>query len=164
MIERERLITGVALSTQEIRVSLLSLPDQPGIVSQLFQSLAKAHINVDMIIQSVERDTGQNPLMSDLAFTVHDNQLSLVRSCLSDLKEVIQADHVLEDEVAKLSIVGSGMRDAPGVAATLFDALSHVGINIKSISTSDIKISVLLDRQHGQKGLVAVHQAFGLDK
>ena len=155
-----RIVSGVALAKNEARITVEDVPDQPGASHQLFSELALRGIAVDMIIQNA----GTNGT-ADISFTVTDQDLpSRIKKSTECVAERIQAVRVTNNpDVAKVSIVGMGMTDAEGVAATLFDALSVAKINVHMITTSEIKVSVLVDRQDAQKSVEAAHKAFGLD-
>ncbi len=150
------LIKGVACDDDVARVAIIGLPDQPGIAFKIFSSLAKRKINVDIILQSIGRDNTK-----DISFTVPMSQKDAALICLEEEKELFKAQRVeMDDTVAKVSIVGAGMQSNPGVAAKMFEALFEADINIRMISTSEIKISVLIDKSQSRRALVAVHNAF----
>ena len=154
-----RIVSGVALAKNEARITVEDVPDQPGASHQLFSELALRGIAVDMIIQNA----GTNGT-ADISFTVTDQDLPSALKTTECVAERIQAVRVTNNpDVAKVSIVGMGMTDAEGVAAKLFDALSVAKINVHMITTSEIKVSVLVDRQDAQKSVEAAHKAFGLD-
>ena len=154
-----RIVSGVALAKNEARITVEDVPDQPGASHQLFSELALRGIAVDMIIQNA----GTNGT-ADISFTVTDQDLPSALKITECVAERIQAVRVTNNpDVAKVSIVGMGMTEAEGVAATLFDALSLAKINVHMITTSEIKVSVLVDRQNAQKSVEAAHKAFGLD-
>ena len=154
-----RTVTGVALAKDEARVTVEDVPDQPGASHQLFAELASNGISVDMIIQNA--GTGGT---ADISFTVTNQDVPAALEITSSVAERLRAAGVTHDpDVAKVSIVGSGMVDAEGVAATMFDALSTAKINVHMITTSEIKVSVLVDRKNAQKSVEAAHKAFGLD-
>ena len=146
-----RIVSGVALAKNEARITVEDVPDQPGASHQLFSELALRGIAVDMIIQNA----GTNGT-ADISFTVTDQDLPSALKTTECVAERIQAVRVTNNpDVAKVSIVGMGMTDAEGVAATLFDALSVAKINVHMITTSEIKVSVLVDRQDAQKSVEA---------
>ena len=152
----EMLIKGVAKDTNVARVMIVGLPDEPGIAFKIFSRVAKAHINVDIILQSVGRDGTK-----DISFTTSDSQAEEAMEAASELRELLGAkDTACDTNISKVSVVGAGMESNPGVAATMFEALSDAGINIQMIATSEIKISVLIDRADGGRALRAVHAAF----
>lgn len=150
------LIKGVARDDDVARVAILGVPDKPGIAFQIFTMLAKSKINVDIILQSIGRHNTK-----DISFTVPLSQKDEALACLEEEKELFNAQSVeLDDNVSKISIVGAGMQSNPGVAAKMFEALFEKDINIKMISTSEIKISVLIDRKDSERALIAIHDAF----
>ncbi len=154
-----RTVSGVALAKDEARITVEDVPDQPGASHQLFAELASRGISVDMIIQNA--GTGGT---ADISFTVTNQDLPTALEITNCVAERLRAAGVTHNpDVAKVSIVGSGMVDAEGVAATLFDALSAAKINVHMITTSEIKVSVLVDRKNGEKSVAAAHKAFGLD-
>ena len=153
-------ITGIAYNINEAKITIRGVPDRPGVASKLFGPIADAHINVDMIIQNVGTDNN-----TDLTFTVdrseYQNSLDLVRRIMPDLGA---GELVSNDDIAKISIVGVGMRSHTGIATTMFTTLADEGINIQMISTSEIKISVIVDEKYVELGVRALHKAFGLDQ
>ena len=150
------LIRGVAKDTEVTYISVVGLKDQPGIAFKVFNLLASKQVNVDMIIQSVGRDGTK-----DITFTVPSSQSDDAYEVLSSSKDSLKYDHVVNDSnIAKVSIVGAGMESNPGVASKMFEALSDEGINIKMISTSEIKISVLIDKDLADRAVKAIHDKF----
>jgi aspartate kinase len=157
-MERQ-LVTGIAHDKNEARVTLTGLPDQPGTVAAIFAPLAKANINVDMIVQS-----GRSGEKSDLTFTVPTASLAHAVAELEKGKPSIGFDQILTDtNVVKVSAVGIGMRSNAGIAAKMFETLAERGINILAISTSEIKVSVLLPEEYTELAVRVLHTAFGLD-
>ncbi|HWY88070.1 MAG TPA: aspartate kinase [Gemmataceae bacterium] len=156
---REIVVRGAALLKDEARVSLEGVPDEPGVSHRVFAAIADQNIAVDMIVQNV----GSGGKAS-ISFTVLKNELPATLAVLGPLAASLGARVEHEDEVSKVSIVGTGMRTHTGVAERMFAALSAAGVNMKMITTGDIKISVLVDKADGVKALRAVHQAFQLDK
>ncbi|MBO9517621.1 MAG: aspartate kinase [Porphyrobacter sp.] len=155
-----QLVTGIAHDKNEARVVLTRVPDRPGAVSHIFSPLAEAAINVDMIIQNVGRDKGE----TDVTFTVPQADLARAQALLEDKREAIGFNRIITDsKVAKISVVGVGMRSHAGVAATMFRALADRGINVQAISTSEIKISVLIDEDETELAVRVLHTAYGLD-
>ncbi|WP_338028047.1 aspartate kinase [Croceibacterium selenioxidans] len=155
-----QLVTGIAHDKNEARVVLTRVPDKPGAVSHIFSPLAEAAINVDMIIQNVGRDKGE----TDVTFTVPQADLARAQAMLEDKREAIGFNRIITDsKVAKISVVGVGMRSHAGVAATMFRALADRGINVQAISTSEIKISVLIDEDETELAVRVLHTAYGLD-
>ncbi len=166
MIEEARemavgaVVSGVAHDAKVAKICLLEVPDRPGIAEQLFSALATRQVNVDMIIQSVNRQQ-----VNDLCFTVSWEDLPAAREVSEAVAAQLGATGVTwDDQVAKVSVVGAGMAANPGVAATLFGALAREGINIEMISTSEIKISCLLRREVVDTAVRAVHDAFNLGR
>ena len=149
------LIKGVARDNHVTRISLIGLEDVPGIAFRIFSALAARKINIDIILQSVGRDNTK-----DISFTVSDSQREDAVAVVEELKQTLGAKNIACDGVTKLSVVGAGMESNPGVAAMMFEALSEAGVNIQMIATSEIKISVLIDREEPDRALRAVHSAF----
>jgi aspartate kinase len=155
-----QLVTGIAHDKNEARVVLTRVPDRPGAVSAIFSPLAEAAINVDMIIQNVGRDKGE----TDVTFTVPQADLARAQALLEDRRETIGFNRIITDsKVAKISVVGVGMRSHAGIAATMFKALADRTINVQAISTSEIKISVLIDEDETELAVRVLHTAYGLD-
>ena len=155
-----QLVTGIAHDKNEARIVLTRVPDKPGAVSAIFGPLAEAAINVDMIIQNVGREKGE----TDVTFTVPQADLARAQALLEDRRDAIGFNRVITDsKVAKISVVGVGMRSHAGVAATMFRALADRGINVQAISTSEIKISVLIDEDETELAVRVLHTAYGLD-
>ena len=150
------LIRGVAKDENVTTVSIIGLQDTPGIAFKLFNKLAQYKINVDIILQSVGRDGTK-----DITFTVAASMGQKAVEAINSLKDVLSFQRVFIDEsIAKVSVVGAGMESHPGVAAKMFEALYDAGINIHMISTSEIKISVLIDAKYADKAVTVVHDAF----
>lgn len=150
------LVSGVAADKDAARVALIGLKDEPGVAFRLFNHLARHNINVDMILQSVGRDSTK-----DISFTVEvDNADEAVEIIERHFHEYEKLD--VEKNVVKVSIVGAGMMSNAGVAAKMFEALYDQGINIKMISTSEIRVSVLIDEKHAERAMNAIHDKFGL--
>lgn len=158
-VERQ-LITGIAHDKNEAKITLTNVPDRPGAVASIFTPLADANINVDMIIQNIAHDSGS----TDVTFTVPGAELARALDTLEKSREAIGYEKLLHDtKVAKISIVGVGMRSHAGVASTMFKALGARGINIQAISTSEIKVSVLIDEDETELAVRVLHTAYGLD-
>ena len=150
------LITGVALDRDADRISVVGLKDEPGMAFKLFDLLAKKGINVDVILQSIGRNNTK-----DISFTVNDTQADDALKVLEDNKARLKYDHIsLKKDVAKLSIVGAGMMSNPGEAAKMFEALYNANVNIHMISTSEIRVTVLINEADAEKAINAVHDAF----
>ena len=152
------LIKGVALDNDVTRISVIEVPDQPGIAFRIFSALAASKINVDIILQSVGREGTK-----DISFTVSTAHKDAAMQIAEAFCQTVGGKEVnFNDNVAKVSIVGAGMLSNPGVAATMFEALGENNINISMISTSEIKISVLIEKEQGKKAVNAIHDAFAL--
>ena len=159
-MELTKAVTGVALDTKQAKIAIISVADRPGIASKVFGELGKNKINVDMIIQSVPRDG-----INDIAFTVPREDMETAKAVCEEILKDIEGSKVeADDGIAKVSIVGAGMLNRPGVASTLFETLSQAGINIQMISTSEIKISCLIDEADATKAVQVIHDAFELEK
>ena len=152
------LISGVALDTDAVRIAVLGLRDVPGVAFKVFDTLAKKNINVDVILQSIGRAGTK-----DISFTVNKDDLDDAVATLEESQERLGFKELhSERNIAKLSIVGSGMLSNPGVAAKMFESLYNEGVNINMISTSEIRITVLINEKDGIRAMNAVHDAFGL--
>lgn len=157
-----RPVSGIAYSRDEAKMTLLSVADRPGIAAAIFGPLSEAGINVDMIIQNIAEDG-----RTDMTFSCPVDQVKRAEKAMEDSKERGEINYhnlVADTDVAKVSAVGIGMRSQSGVAATMFKTLSDEGINIKVIATSEIKISVLIDRKYMELAVQALHDAFELEK
>ena len=160
-IVEQQVVSGISHNRDEAKVTLLKVSDRPGVAAGVFGPLAEASVNVDMIVQNVSED-GKT---TDLTFTVGQADLNLAVEVLETRKDEIGFQKIVADaELVKISIVGVGMRSHPGVAQTMFNALAKKGINIKVISTSEIKVSVLIDEEYTELALKALHSAYGLDR
>ena len=152
-------IRGVSLDKNQAKITLVAVPDKPGVAARVFKALADATINVDMIVQNVSHGTGAPT--TDLSFTIDKPELLKAQKVIGDLKaEVGYRDVTANEKIGKLSIVGVGMRSHSGVAAKMFDTLAKEGVNIDMISTSEIKISVVIDLAKGESATRALHSAF----
>jgi aspartate kinase len=155
----EIVVRGVALDKNQAKFTLVGVPDRPGVAAKVFRALAEAAISVDMIVQNISH--GADAPLTDLSFTVDKPDIQKVRTAVESLKDDIGFQEVAVDErIAKLSVVGVGMRTHSGVAAKMFETLAREGINIEMISTSEIKISVLIEVSQGERAVRAVHEAF----
>ncbi len=155
--DRSNAVTGIACDNSQARFAVVGCPDRPGVAAELFGSLASENISVDMIIQSLGKKEGTN----DIAFTIGSTDAFDAVRVLDAVREKIGAESITrDDEIAKVSIVGAGMIDQPGIAADMFDALAEAGVNIKMISTSEIKISCLVDKTQGHEAVRAIHRRF----
>ena len=153
------LIAGIAYNRDEAKVTIRGVPDQPGVASRIFGPISKAHLNIDMIIQNVAQDG-----TTDLTFTVNRNEYAQAMQLLNEIaKELNARDVVGDDTLAKIAIVGVGMRSHSGVAAKMFETLATEGINIELISTSEIKISVGVNDKYLELAVRALHKAFELE-
>jgi aspartate kinase len=151
-------VSGVTYNRNEAKISILRVPDRPGIAAQLFGRVAEANIVVDMIIQNISQDGH-----ADISFTVAKPDLKKTLEIVSEVAREIGSEKVLsDDKIAKVSIVGVGMRSHSGVASTMFAALGKEGINIQMISTSEIKISCVIDSKYTELAVRALHDAFRL--
>ena len=156
-IMEEPIVSGVALDKNQARITLRNIKDEPGIAAKIFSTLAENNINVDMIIQNVGQDGSAN-----IGFTVPENELDKAR----DLMESLSASENLEfdSNIAKVSIVGVGMKSHSGVASSAFSALAKENINIEMISTSEIKVSMIVSEKYGELAVRILHEVYGLDK
>ncbi|MEI2742689.1 MAG: aspartate kinase [Candidatus Competibacter sp.] len=158
-MEKE-LISGIAFNRDEAKITVLGVPDRPGIAFNILGPVSEANIEVDMIVQNVGRDG-----TTDFTFTVHRNDYERTLEILRNHAEQLKAREVTGDnKIAKLALVGIGMRSHAGVATRMFEALAKEGINIRMISTSEIKISVVVDEKYLELGVRALHEAFELEK
>jgi aspartate kinase len=156
----QALIRGVALDGEEAKVTLEDVPDRPGVAASIFKAVAAEGISVDMIVQNVSREG-----RTDVSFTVPRSDLERIDGLLrGTVTDVGALRYSTDDRIAKLSLVGAGMKTSPGIAADMFDALAAEGINIQMISTSSIRISCVIDRDDADRAVRAVHQRFGLDQ
>jgi aspartate kinase len=153
-------IRGVAVDKNQAKVTVAGVPDTPGIAAKVFKTIADANINIDVIVQNVSAQG-----FTDISFTVAANEAAKAAKTLQPVVQAIGAREVTSTEgIAKLSVVGIGMRSHPGVAAKMFETLANNGVNIGMISTSEIKISVIIALADAEKAARAVHDAFGLGK
>ena len=159
-IVEQQIVSGIAYSRDEAKITLIGVPDRPGVAATIFGPLAETNINVDMIVQSVSAD-GQT---ADLTFTVGRSDLARAARALEAMRAQLGYREIATDgEVVKISVIGVGMRSHAGIAHTMFRTLAERGINIQAISTSEIKISVLIDEAYTELALRALHTAYGLD-
>lgn len=159
-LEKDLMVCGVAHDLNVLKATVFGVPDRPGVASEIFGRLAEENVNVDMIIQSGSRD-----LRQDISFTCGRDERNKVERVLSELIRLLPAENfTIVDTIAKVSVVGAGMISHPGVAATMFKVLSDIGANIGMISTSEIKISCIVDEMQINEAVLALHTAFGLDK
>jgi len=160
-IVEQQTVTGIAYAKDEAQISLRRVADKPGVAAAVFSPLAEAHVNVDMIVQNVSEDGS----VTDMTFTVPDVDLEKAKKVLDAARgdigyEVVQSD----PGMVKVSVIGVGMRSHAGVASTAFQALADKGVNIRAITTSEIKISILIDSDYAELAVRTLHSAYGLDK
>ena len=154
------IVRGAAINSNEAKITVIGVPDQPGIAAKVLEAVSNANVNLDMIVQNVGRDG-----KADLTFTVMKSDLpDALRVCEKSAKELGAAGVLADDNIAKISVVGVGMRSHSGVASKMFKALAERKINIQMISTSEIKISCVVEKDRGPDALRAVHEVFELDK
>jgi aspartate kinase len=154
------LISGIAFNRDEAKITIRGVPDKPGIAAQILGDISKANINVDMIVQNVGADGS-----TDFTFTVHRADYQKAMDVLKRVAQLLKAREVSgDDKIVKISVVGVGMRSHAGIASQMFKTLADEGINIQMISTSEIKISVVVEEKYLELGVRALHSVFGLDK
>lgn len=159
-IMEKQIVNGVTYARNEAKVTLVSVPDKPGIAASIFAPLGDSGVNVDMIIQNVSPD-GKT---TDMTFTIPRGDVSRTKSVLESLPDLKVVEARIDSNISKVSIVGIGMSSHTGVAKTMFTTLAERGINIQAITTSEIKISVLIAEEYTELAVRALHTAFGLDK
>jgi aspartate kinase len=160
----EPIVSGVATDKGQAKITVIGIPDQPGKASELFQVVAEADVNIDMIVQNVPTGSDVTDRVSDISFTLPLADLGRVAGALEGAKATLGFRQLEQDaDIGKLSVVGAGMKTHSGVSATLFKALADAGINIEMISTSEIRISVVTNAKQLDDAARAVHTAFGLD-
>ena len=160
-VMEEAKISGIAFSRDEAKLTILGVPDQPGVAHGILGAIADANIEVDMIIQNIAPDKAT----TDFTFTVHRNDYAEAMEILAVTSEKLGAREINgDDTIVKISLVGVGMRSHAGIASSMFAALAKEGINIRMISTSEIKISVVVDEKYLELGVRALHDAFKLDR
>jgi aspartate kinase len=156
----QELVSGIAYSRDEAKITLLKVADRPGIAASIFGPLADANINVDMIVQNVS-ETGDT---TDMTFTVSKADFERAKQVIEGQRNQVQfAGMIADSNVVKVSVIGVGMRSHAGIAQRMFKALAEKGINIQVISTSEIKISVLVAEEYTELAVRALHTAYGLD-
>ena len=154
-------VAGVAADLSQARIVVCDVPDKPGSAALIFSKLANENISVDMIIQSYARKVSNT---NDIAFTIDKSDLTKTLATLESLKSELNCGEIkVDDNIAKVSIVGAGMIDRPGIASTMFETLAENNINIRMISTSEIKISCLVDKDKAQQAVKALHKVFELE-
>ncbi len=160
-ILEQEVVTGIAYAKDEAQISLRRVEDRPGVAAAIFGPLAEAHVNVDMIVQNISEEGTH----TDMTFTVPASDVEKAKAALAAKQSEIGYDVIQsETELAKISVIGIGMRSHSGVAASAFKALSQKGINIKAITTSEIKISILIDGAYAELAVRTLHSCYGLDK
>jgi len=153
-------VSGIAFNRDEAKLTILGVPDQPGVAYGILGPIGEANIEVDMIVQNIGSDS-----TTDFTFTVHRNDYDKALSVLKSVAEKLKAKEVNGDnKIVKVSLVGVGMRSHAGIASKMFEALATEGINIRMISTSEIKISVVVDEKYLELAVRALHNAFELDQ
>jgi aspartate kinase len=157
----QAIISGVAHDRGEAKITIVGVPDRVGEAARIFEAVAGTEINIDMIVQNVSAvETGR----TDISFTLPKSDGQAAISTLQALQDTVGfADILYDDQIGKVSVVGVGMRSHPGVTAKFFSALAAAGVNIEMISTSEIRISVVVDQDDVDRAVVAAHTAFGLD-
>jgi len=158
-IDYTKSVTGVAYSKDDAKITIVGVEDRPGVAANIFEPLSKAQINVDMVIQNISSDQKT----TDITFTVKRDDVSKTKQILKDNKNIKYKEIIQNDKVAKVSIVGAGMVTTPGVTYRMFRALSDENINILAISTSEIKLSVIIDEDNTLKAIKKLHTIFDLD-
>ena len=158
-IDYTKSVTGVAYSKDDAKITVISVEDKPGVAADIFEPLSKAQINVDMVIQNISSDQKT----TDITFTVKRDDVLKTKQILKDNKNIKYKEIIQNDKVAKVSIVGAGMVSTPGVTYRMFRALSDENINILAISTSEIKLSVIIDEDNTLKAIKKLHTIFDLD-
>ena len=155
------IISGVAADVNDAKITVVGVPDKPGEAAAIFRALADASINVDMIVQNVSAAaTGR----TDVTFTCPQGSVQQAMHALDSRRGTIDFESLMvDDEIAKISLVGAGMRSHPGVSATFFTALAEASVNVEMISTSEIRISIVTRASEVQRAVQAIHTAFGLD-
>jgi aspartate kinase len=160
-IMEQAVISGIAHNIDEAKLSLIGVPDEPGIAFKILKPISEANIEVDMIVQSVSAREG----LTNFAFTVHRSDFDKAQAILQGICDELSAMGVqTDDKVVKVSLVGIGMRSHAGIAAQMFEVLHQENINIQMISTSEIKISVVIDEKYLELAVRSLHSAFELDK
>ena len=159
-IKNNKIITGISSTHNDAKITLVGVRDKPGVAASIFKPLSKNSINVDMVVQNISA----NGKETDLTFTIKTDDLNKTKKIIKANKSIIFRKLLLEREVSKISIIGVGMVTTPGVTFRMFQALANKKINIKVISTSEIKISVLIDKKNAKKALTVLHKEFRLNK
>ena len=155
-----KIITGISSTNNDAKVSLIGVKDRPGVAASIFKPLSINSINVDMVVQNIS----SNGKETDLTFTIKSEDLNKTKKIIKENKIIEFRNLIFEKGVSKISIIGVGMVTTPGVTFRMFQTLANNGINIQVISTSEIKISVLIDKKNTKKALSALHKEFKLEK
>ena len=155
-----KIITGISSTNNDAKVSLIGVKDRPGVAASIFKPLSINSINVDMVVQNIS----SNGKETDLTFTIKSEDLNKTKKIIKENKNIKFRNLIFEKGVSKISIIGVGMVTTPGVTFRMFQTLANNGINIQVISTSEIKISVLIDKKNTKKALSALHKEFKLEK
>ena len=158
-IVNNKIVTGISSTQNDSKVSLIGVKDKPGVAASIFKPLSKNLINVDMVVQNIS----SNGKETDLTFTIKTDELNKTKKIIQDNKKINYRKLLFEKGVSKISVIGVGMITTPGVTFRMFQALANKKINIQVISTSEIKISVLIDKRNTKKALIALHKEFKLD-
>ena len=159
-IINSKIITGISNTTNDAKVTLLGVRDKPGIAASIFKPLSENYINVDMVVQNIS----PNGKETDLTFTIKSDDLSKTKKIILQNKKINFRDLIFDKNVSKVSIIGVGMVTTPGVTYRMFQSLANQKINIQVISTSEIKISVLIDKKNVRKAISSLHKEFKLNK
>ena len=159
-IKNNKIVTGISLSHNDAKITLIGVKDRPGVAASILKPLSKNLINVEMVVQNISA----NGKETDLTFTIKSEELNKTKKIINENKKINFRKLLFEKGVSKVSIIGVGMITTPGVTYGMFQALANKKINIKVISTSEIKISVLIDKKNAKKALVALHKEFNLEK
>ena len=159
-IIKNKIVTGISSTQNDSKVSLIGVRDKPGVAASIFKPLSKNSVNVDMVVQNISA----NGKETDLTFTIKTEDLNKTKKIIESNKNIKFRKLLLKRDVSKISVIGVGMISTPGVTFRMFQTLANKKINIQVISTSEIKISVLIDRRNSKKALVALHKEFKLDK
>ena len=158
-IDYSKSVTGVAYSRDDAKITVIGAEDRPGVAANIFEPLSKSQINVDMVIQNISSDQKT----TDITFTVKRDDVSKTKKILKEKNDINYKDIIQNEKVSKISIVGAGMVSTPGVTYKMFRALSDENINILAISTSEIKLSVIIDEDNTLKAIKKLHTTFDLD-
>ena len=158
-IKNNKIITGISATKKDAKVTIVGVKDKPGIAASIFKPLSINNINVDMVVQNISA----NGLKTDITFTINSNDLNKTHKLIKNNKKIVYEKLIFDDNVSKVSIIGVGMISTPGVTYRMFQALSKKNINIQVISTSEIKISVLINRKNINKAVETLHKEFKLD-